>query len=253
MLFPEVDFLTRFARAAAAGFEAVEYPFPYDHSAARLAEVHGLHGLSVALFNLPPGDWAAGERGIACLPDRRGEFQAGVGRALEYAQVLGCAQLNCLAGAAPGVSFDRAMQTLVDNLSFASRELGAHGVRLVVEPINLRDMPGFFLNTSRQALELIEAVAPLPLWLQYDVYHMQIMEGDLVATLERVLPRIAHVQIADVPGRHEPGTGEIHYPFVLRRLEELGYQGWVGCEYRPLGSTEEGLEWLRQYRAAGRG
>lgn len=249
MLFPETGFLDRFACAAAEGFQGIEYPFPYGYPAARLLEPLQRYGLSQVLFNLPPGDWAAGERGIACLPDRKNEFQDGVGQALHYAEALGCRQINCLAGTAPGVDPERARETLLDNLRFASRELSARGIRLLVEPINQRDMPGFCLSTSRQAEAVIEAVAPLPLWLQYDVYHMQIMEGDLAPTLERLLSRIAHLQIADTPGRHEPGTGEIHYPFVFGHLERLGYSGWVGCEYRPLGSTHDGLSWLRQYRA----
>jgi hydroxypyruvate isomerase len=248
MLFGEVGFLERFERARRAGFEGVEYPFPYEHAKAELAEGLARSGLQQVLFNLPPGDFARGERGIACQPDRRGEFQEGVGRALEYAEALGCRQLNCLAGLARGVERSIAEQTLVDNLRFASRALGARGIRLLVEPINTRDMPGFFLNDSRQALALIEAVAPEPLWLQYDVYHMQIMQGDLARTLEAALPRIAHVQIADNPGRHEPGTGEINYPFLFGHLERLGYTGWVGCEYIPLGGTEAGLGWFEPYR-----
>jgi hydroxypyruvate isomerase len=248
MLFVEVPFLERFERARSAGFVGVEYPFPYDHPKQELAERLARHGLTQVLFNLPPGDFARGERGIACLPDRIGEFQDGVGRALEYAAALGCRQINCLAGIGTGLERARAEQTLVDNLKFASRALAAQGVRLLVEPINTRDMPGFLLNDSRQALALIEAVAPEPLWLQYDVYHMQIMQGDLAFTLEAALPHIAHVQIADNPGRHEPGTGEINYPFLFRHLERLGYTGWIGCEYKPLASTEAGLGWLAPYR-----
>jgi hydroxypyruvate isomerase len=250
MLFPEVDFYGRFSCAAAAGFTAVEYPFPYAYPGHRLSEALEQHGLSQVLFNLPPGDWDAGERGIACLPDRRGEFQDGVGRALEYARALGCGKLNCLAGAATGVDRDTAEATLRDNLCFAARALDDCGVQLLIEPINTRDMPGFLLNTSRHAIELIEALSPLPLWLQYDVYHMQIMEGDLAPTLERYLSHIGHIQIADTPGRHEPGSGEIHYPFLFRHLERLGYEGYVGCEYHPATSTAAGLEWLRQYRAS---
>jgi hydroxypyruvate isomerase len=255
MLFREVAFLDRFERARGAGFEAVEFPFPYDHPKHALAERLAAHGLALVLHNLPAGDWANGERGIACLPDRRGEFRDGVGLALDYAQELGCTRLNCLAGTAHGLSRDVALDTLVDNLRFAAAELGKAGVQLLVEPINTRDMPGFFLNTSAQALELIEAVGSPNLWLQYDVYHMQVMRGDLARDLERCLPQIGHVQIADNPGRHEPGTGEIHYSFVLDWLERLGYGGWVGCEYHPLTTTEAGLGWLSAYRrdAAARG
>lgn len=255
MLFGEVAFLDRFARARAAGFEAVEFPFPYDHPQHVLAEQLSAQGLSLVLHNLPPGDWAAGERGLACQPDRRGEFRDGVGLALDYARALGCTRLNCLAGTAHRLSHAVAFDTLVDNLGFAAAELGKAGVELLVEPINTRDMPGFFLNTSAQALALLDAVGSPNLLLQYDVYHMQVMQGDLARDIERCLPRVAHVQIADNPGRHEPGTGEIHYPFVLGWLERLGYTGWVGCEYHPLTTTEAGLAWLEPYRrgAAARG
>lgn len=248
MLFGEVAFLNRFERARAAGFEAVEYPFPYAHPKEALAEQLSAHGLTLVLHNLPPGDFAKGERGIACQPDRRGEFRDGVGLALEYARALGCTRLNCLAGAAPGLSHAVAIDTLVENLRFAAAELARAGVQLLVEPINTRDMPGFFLNTSGQALALIEAAAASNLWLQYDVYHMQVMQGDLARDIERCLPRVAHVQIADNPGRHEPGTGEIHYPFLLAWLEHIGYAGWVGCEYHPATSTEASLEWIAAYR-----
>ena len=248
MLFGEVPFLDRFARARAAGFEGVEFPFPYDHPAEAIAERLAAARLEVVLHNLPPGDWARGERGIACRPDRRGEFRDGVGLALEYARALGCKRLNCLAGNADGLSHSVALETLVENLRFAAEELGRAGVRLLVEPINTRDMPGFFLNTSRQALSVIEAAVSNNLWLQYDVYHMQVMQGDLARDIERCLPKIAHVQIADNPGRHEPGTGEINYPFVLGWLDRLGYTGWVGAEYHPATTTEAGLGWFDSYR-----
>jgi hydroxypyruvate isomerase len=248
MLFAEVPFLERFARARAAGFHGVEFPFPYDHPREAIAEQLAAARVEVVLHNLPPGDWARGERGIACRPDRRGEFRDGVGRALEYARALGCTRLNCLAGSADGLSDAVAVDTLVENLRFAANELGKAGVRLLVEPINTRDMPGFFLNTSRQALSVMEMVASPNLWLQYDVYHMQVMQGDLARDIERCLPRVAHVQIADNPGRHEPGTGEINYPFVLGWLDRLGYTGWVGAEYHPATTTEAGLGWLTPYR-----
>jgi hydroxypyruvate isomerase len=248
MLFGEVAFLGRFARARAAGFDAVEFPFPYEHPKEALAEQLAAQGLTLVLHNLPPGDWANGERGLACQPDRQSEFRDGVGLALDYARALGCTRLNCVAGTARGLSHARAFDTLVDNLRFAAAELGKAGVQLLVEPINTRDMPGFFLNTSAQALALIDAVGSPNLWLQYDVYHMQVMQGDLARDIERCLPRVAHVQIADNPGRHEPGTGEIHYPFVLGCLERLGYTGWVGCEYHPLTTTEAGLGWLAAHR-----
>jgi hydroxypyruvate isomerase len=248
MLFDDEPFLHRFGRARAAGFDAVEFPFPYGHPPEAIAERLSEQNLTLVLHNLPPGDWAKGERGIACQPDRREEFRDGVGLALEYARALGCKRLNCLAGTAPGLSHGVALDTLVDNLRFAAAELARAGIALLIEPINTRDMPGFFLSSSAQALAVIEAVGSPNLWLQYDVYHMQVMQGDLARDIERCLPKVAHVQIADNPGRHEPGTGEIHYPFVLAWLERLGYTGWVGCEYHPETTTEAGLAWLSAYR-----
>jgi len=247
MLFGEVEFLDRFAAAADAGFSGVEYGVPYAHPKEQLAALLDRHRLTQALFNLPAGDPARDERGIACHPDRREEFQDGVGLAIEYARALRCAQVNCLAGLQPNISDDLARETLIDNLRFAARELGKAGVRLLIEAINTRDMPGFFLSRSAQACSLLDAVGSENLWLQYDVYHMQIMEGDLTQTIRARLPRIAHFQIADNPGRHEPGTGEIHFPYLLREIERLGYTGWIGCEYRPKGSTREGLGWLEPY------
>jgi hydroxypyruvate isomerase len=248
MLFTEVDFLERFAAAKQAGFSGVEYPFPYTYEVEQLRARLEAQGLTQVLLNLPPGDWEHGERGIACQPERRGEFQDGVGRGLQYARSLGCTMLNCLAGSAPGLAPERAFQTLVDNLKFAARELAAAGVRLLIEPINTRDMPGFFLCHSAQALAVCEAVGSPNLWLQYDIYHMQVMEGDLTATIEKCLERIAHFQVADNPGRHEPGSGEIAYPFLLRQLERWGYAGWIGCEYRPHTTTLAGLSWLDPFR-----
>ena len=250
MLFGEVEFLDRFGAAAQAGFRGVEYLFPYPWPAAQLRERLQRHGLEQVLFNLPAGDWAKGERGIACAPDRTGEFQDGVGRALEYAKALGCARLNCLAGIAPaGVPDELVRRTFTANLAFAAAKLGAAGVRLLIEPVNTRDIPGFWLCRSAQALSIIDQVGSPNLGLQYDAYHMQIMEGDLARTMEANLARIGHVQIADNPGRHEPGTGEIHYPFLFAHLDRIGYSGWVGCEYRPAASTEAGLGWLAPWRA----
>ncbi|SDN62730.1 hydroxypyruvate isomerase [Halomonas shengliensis] len=245
MLFTEVDFLDRFAAAARAGFKGVEYLFPYDHPAEEIRRRLEDNGLEQVLFNLPAGDWAAGERGIACHPDRVEEFREGVERAIAYARVLGNTQVNCLAGIQPeGVGDDQARQTLVENLRFAADRLAAEGILLIAEPINTRDIPGFFLNRTEQALAIFDEVGSDNLKLQYDIYHMQIMEGDLAPTIEKYFDRIAHVQIADNPGRHEPGTGEIHYPFLFAHLDRLGYQGWVGAEYKPAGRTEEGLGWL---------
>jgi hydroxypyruvate isomerase len=206
------------------------------------------HGLSVVLHNLPAGNWAAGDRGIACLPDRVEIFRAGVERAVSYASALGCAQLNCLAGILPpGVGETTARRTLVENLRWAAPRLADRGIRLLVEPLNTRDVPGFFLSSTAAAQAVIEAADVGNLFLQFDVYHMEIMEGGVGATIERRLPLIGHIQIADVPGRHEPGTGAINFPDLLARIDRLGYAGAVGCEYNPLGRTEDGLDWARPY------
>lgn len=244
-LFTETEFMTRFARAAAAGFTGVEFMSPYEHSPALLCRQLAEHGLELVLFNLPAGDWAAGERGIAALPGREAEFRDGVRRAAELARTLGCRRVNALAGIPPADADPEAVRaTLRDNLRWAAPRLAEAGVALLVEPINSRvDMPGFWLDTPRKALDLIAEVAVDNLWLQYDVYHAQVMEGDLARTIEASLGRIAHLQIADHPGRHEPGTGEIHYPYLFALLDRLGYSGWVGCEYRPRGLSEEGLGW----------
>jgi len=245
MLFTEVDFLDRFQAAAEAGFKGVEYLFPYDFEAAEIRRRLEDNGLEQVLFNLPAGDWAAGERGIACHPDRIAEFREGVERAIAYARVLGNTQVNCLAGIKPeGTSDAEARQTLVGNLRYAADKLADAGILLIAEPINTRDIPGFFLNRTEQALQVFDEVASDNLKLQYDIYHMQIMEGDLAPTIETHFDRIAHVQIADNPGRHEPGTGEINYPFLFAHLDRLGYQGWIGAEYKPAGRTQEGLGWL---------
>ncbi len=248
MLFNEVDFLDRFAAAAAAGFRAVEYLFPYDYDKDRLAEKLAENGLSQVLHNLPAGDWAAGERGIACLADRVGEFQDGVGRAIDYASALGCPRVNCLAGLAPdGADPDALRQTFIENLRFAAQEFEKVDIILLTEPINTRDIPGFFLNRSDQALAIIAEAGSANLKLQYDVYHMQIMEGDLAPTIERNLAVIGHMQIADTPGRHEPGSGEIDYGFLFDFIDECGYDAWIGCEYKPRTTTEAGLDWLTPY------
>ncbi|WP_296251743.1 hydroxypyruvate isomerase [Pseudomonas sp. UBA4194] len=247
MLFTEQDFLSRFAAAAKAGFTGVEYLFPYDYELADLKAQLDAHGLTQVLFNLPAGDWAKGERGIACHPDRVEEFRAGVDRAIAYAQVLGNTQINCLAGITPtGVDDGLVRKTLVNNLAYAADRLGGAGIRLIMEAINTRDIPGFYLNTTAQALEIQEQVGSSNLGLQYDIYHMQVMEGDLARTLTTHLAQIDHVQLADNPGRHEPGTGEINYRFLFEHLDRIGYQGWVGCEYKPLTTTEAGLGWMKQ-------
>jgi hydroxypyruvate isomerase len=249
MLWNELDFLERFGAAARAGFRGVECHFPYSHPPQELAERLHRHGLAQVLFNLPAGDWARGERGIACHPGRVGEFQEGVGRAVDYAAALGCRQVNCLAGIPPPSASPEAVhRTLVDNLRFAAGRLADAGIRLLVEAINTRDMPGFTLCRTAQALALLEEVGSSNLLLQYDAYHMQVMEGDLATTLEKNVARIAHVQIADNPGRHEPGTGEINYRFLFGHLDRIGYQGWVGCEYKPSTTTDAGLGWMAPWR-----
>lgn len=251
-LFNDVEFIERFGRAAAAGFKGVEYMFPYAWDAAELARrLHDAQLVQV-LHNLPAGDWEAGERGIACIPGREAEFRAGVEKGIEYARTLGCGQLNCLAGVAPaGVPDTEVRATFRENLHHAARRLGENGIRLLIEPINSRvDIPGFWLDTSQKALVLMDEMREQNLWLQFDIYHAQIMEGDLARRIETGLPRIAHFQIADNPGRHEPGTGEINYPYLFGLLDRLGYKGWVGCEYRPLAGTEEGLGWMPASRAS---
>jgi len=246
-LFSEVDFLDRFAAAAAAGFRAVEFHEPYEYESARLADLLRRQGLELVLFNLPMG--GDGEAGIACLPDRVNEFADGVGRAIEYAKALGCAQANCLAGIAPaGASRGILVDTMLRNLEFAAREFGRHGLRVLVEPLNARDVPGFLLTGSTDVVALLETVGSPNLLLQYDIYHAQIMEGDIAATIGRLLPRIGHVQFSDNPGRHEPGTGELNFRFLFDRLDALGYRGWVGAEYRPSRSTLESLAWFASYR-----
>lgn len=249
-LFHEAPFPERFERAARAGFRGVEYMFPYDWPAAQVREWLDRHRLVQVLHNLPAGDWAAGERGIACHPGREGEFQDSVGLALDYARALDCRRLNCLAGIPPAGADPRAVRaTLVSNLRFAAREARAAGVRLLVEPINSRrDMPGFWLDSSAKAEALIAEVEGAPLGLQYDLYHMQVMEGDLAPTIARLLPLIGHMQFADTPGRHEPGTGELSFDFLFEHIDALGYRGWIGAEYRPRSGTDSSLGWFERWR-----
>jgi len=247
-LFADLPFLDRFGAAAAAGFRAVECPAPYDHDPREIARRLADLGLIQALFNLPAGDWDAGERGLAILPGRVRDFRDGVASALDYAEALGCERLNCLAEIAPADADRETLEaTLIDNLAFAADAAARRGVRHLIEPINTRDMPGFFLNRTDEALKLIERVGSENLWLQADVYHMQIMKGDLARRLQAAAPRIAHVQIADNPGRREPGTGEINYRFLLPWIDSLGYQGWVGCEYWPTTTFEAGLGWMSAF------
>ncbi len=248
MLYNEHAFLDRFAAAAKDGFTGVEFLFPYDFAKDELAARLKEHGLTQALHNLPAGDWAGGERGIACHPDRVEEFRAGVAKGIEYATALGCKQLNCLAGKAPaGVPDAELRRTFVENLRYAAPELAKAGIKLLAEPVNNRDIPGFYLNYSAQAISILDEVGSDNLYLQYDFYHTQIMEGDLTTTFRRLKSRIAHVQIADNPGRNEPGTGEINYPFIFGMLDAEGYEGWIGCEYKPAAATTAGLGWFAPY------
>lgn len=246
MLFTELPFLDRFDAAARAGFQAVEFLFPYAFEASDIKARLDANGLQLVLHNLPAGDWDAGERGIACHPDRVEEFRAGVERAIAYAQTLGVKQLNCLVGKAPaGVPESVLRETLVANLRHAAARLKAAGLRLLVEPINNYDIPGFYLSRTQQALDLLDEVGADNAFVQYDIYHAQRTEGELAATLQKHLARIGHVQLADNPGRNEPGTGEINYAFLFRHLDRIGYDGWVGCEYKPASTTEAGLGWLK--------
>jgi hydroxypyruvate isomerase len=243
-MFADLPFLERFGAARAAGFDAVEFLFPYafepDQIVARLERFQ----LQLVLHNMPPGDWANGERGMACDPRRIGEFEDSVGQALDYAQELGVHQLHCMAGKVhAAVAPERAHDTYVRNVRFAAEACRQHGIKLLIEPINTFDIPGYFLTGTRQAAAIIAEVAASNLFLQYDIYHMQRMEGELANTLRAQSPLIGHIQLADVPGRHEPGTGEINFPFLFKLLDEMGYSGWIGCEYTPLGDTVAGLHW----------
>ena len=247
MLFTEYYFLDRFKAAADAGFKGVEYLFPYNRDANELTELLEKNNLKQVLFNLPAGDWRAGDRGISCDPERINEFREGVDMAIEYANALGCEQCNALAGLLPeGVSPEQAHETLVANLKYAADRMQTAGVRLVAEAINTRDMPGFFLKSSAQGFALVDEVNSSNFGFQYDCYHMQIMEGNLSATIAANLDKIKHIQIADTPGRHEPGSGEINYRFLLKYLDEIRYNGWVGCEYIPEAYTKDGLGWSKE-------
>jgi len=248
MMFNEVPFLERFDAAAKAGFTAVEFLFPYEHPATELRARLAANGLTQVLFNLPPGDWGAGERGIACLPGRQAEFRDGVRRGLDYAAALGCRLVHCMAGLAPaGVARETAAALYVANLAWAAEQATAAGVRLAIEPINHRDMPRYLLHTVEQGAAIAEALGPDRVGLQFDIYHCQITEGDLSRRMERFMPVIAHMQAADVPDRHEPGTGEIGWDFLFPRIDGLGYQGWIGLEYRPAGETVAGLAWRQRF------
>jgi hydroxypyruvate isomerase len=268
MLYNEHPFLDRFAAAAADGFQAVEYLFPYDFTAPELAQRLADHGLQQVLFNAPPGDWNAGERGLACLPGRQAEFRAGLQRALDYAHTLACPRIHVMAGLAPqGADRAELQRTYEDNLAWAAQQAQAAGRTLLIEPINPRDIPGFFLNRQDEAHRIVQAIGSPHLKVQMDLYHCQIVEGDVAMKLRQYLPtgRVGHIQIAGVPQRHEPDLGELHHPYLFEVIDELsaalgksGWDGWVGCEYRPArgtapGATSQGLGWLRAWRARAAG
>lgn len=260
MLYPEIDFLDRFAAAAADGFDAVEYLFPYDHMPEVLAGLLHTHGLAQVLFNAPPGDWAAGERGLACLPGREQEFRDGLDKALAYAKALQCPRIHVMAGLVPASAGPvQVRATYLANLAWAAQRAAVQGCDILIEPINPRDMPGFFLSRQDQAHAIVQEVGAPNLKVQMDLYHVQIVEGDLATKLRQYLPtgRVGHLQIAGVPQRHEPNIGEINYTYLFEVIDEVsqacGWQGWVGCEYRPrLGSqpqgTSIGLQWLHSER-----
>ena len=247
MMFNEVDFLDRFGAAGKAGFKGVEFLFPYDHDPAEIRRRLDANGLQQVLFNAPPGHWSQGERGTASLPGRQAEFQDGIKRALDYAAVLGNQLLHVMAGIPAGVPPVTAAAIYAANLSWAAEHATKAGIRLVIEPINHRDMPGFYLNTMAQGAAIAEALGPDRVGLQFDIYHCQVTEGDVTKRMAAFMPVIAHMQIADVPGRNEPGTGELGWDFIFRQIDSLGYTGWVGCEYRPAGETITGLAWRNRY------
>ena len=251
LLFKEHAFLDRFEAASRAGFKYVEYQFPYDFEMHEIAKRASDAGVQVVLHNIPSGNAAMGDRGIACLPGRQPEFRDGVARAIEYAMSAGCARLNCLAGVSGGaVEQEPFRATFVENVAFAAGELAKAGLSLMIEPINTRTVPGFFLSGSAQAVALLEESGAANAYVQYDLFHMQIMEGDIAKTIERLLPRIGHIQIADVPDRHEPGTGELNFPWLLAHIDRLGYGGAIGCEYNPATDTLAGLAWAAPYLKA---
>ena len=248
MMYTEVPFLERFGACAADGFRAVEFLFPYEHPAQAIRDELDRHGLQQVLFNAPPGSFEAGERGIAGLPGRRDEFQQGIDQAIEYAKVLGCPRVHVMAGLLKRESeFTAQRELYVDNLGWAARKLGDAGLTMLIEPINTRDIPGYLLNTQADAHAIVERIGASNLKVQMDLYHCQIVEGDVAMKIRKHLSGVGHIQIAGVPQRHEPNIGELNYPYLFDLLDELGYEGWIGCEYRPKGRTSDGLGWLRPY------
>ena len=247
-LFPDLPFLDRFAVAAKAGFAAVEYASPYEYPAADLRARLADNGLQQVLINSPAGDRARGERGFACLPGRERDFRDGVALALDYAGALGCKLVHVMAGVPPAdLPYDTTLALYAQNIAWAGERAQTAEIRLTIEPLNPHDAPGYLLRTQEQGAAVVEAVGRDRIGLQFDLYHCQTAQGNVTARLQALMPVIAHMQLADVPGRHEPGTGEIGWDFVLRRIDELGYRGWIGCEYNPAGDTIEGLAWRRRF------
>jgi len=250
MMYADSHFRDRFDRAAASGFDAVEFLFPYDYTPAEITAAARASGVKVVLFNTVPGDWAKGERGLAALPGREKEFLDGVAKALDYATAVGCPRIHAMAGLVPeGVDREEMGRVYRDNLAKAAAMAAKASVDVVIEPINTRDIPGFFLNRTEEAAAVIADVGAPNLKIQFDIYHRQIMQGDLARAIAEHLPLIGHMQIADNPGRHEPGTGEINYPFLFGEIDRLGFDGFIGCEYKPKGDTEAGLGWFAPYKS----
>lgn len=245
MMFSEHDFLDRFGAASAAGFEAVEFLFPYDHPASDIGDVISMHGLDVSVFNLSPGDWQAGERGLGCLADRREEFEASVEAAIVYAEATGTQRCHVMAGNPGDVPLHAARSVFIQNLHHAADRFETAGLELLIEPLNGRDMPGYLLSSTDMAVEILLELDRPNAGLQFDIYHHQINHGDVVRSLEEHLPLVRHIQIAGVPHRHEPDFGELNYAHIFERLDALGYEGWIGCEYRPRAGTLEGLGWMK--------
>lgn len=249
MMFQEFDFLNRFEAAAKAGFTAVEFLIPYDHPAEDISQKLTEHKLELKLFNMAQGDWASGERGMAALPNRQDEFKQSVDQALYYALALKCPQLHCMSGIVPnGASREECTQIYIENLKYLGRKAAPLGIHIMVEAINAVDIPNFLVNNQEQSLNIVQHVGLENVKMQFDIYHCQMAQGSVATRLTKFLPYIGHVQIADVPGRHEPGTGEINFPFLLKHLDDIGYKGWVGCEYIPQSGTLDGLKWLDDYK-----
>ena len=245
MMFNEVPFLERFKVAAEAGFSAVEFLFPYEYSPEEVAGKAKNAGVQIVLFNMPAGNWAAGERGLTGLPGREQDFRDGVAKAVTYAKALGVPRLHAMAGIAPaGADLAACRATLIANLKYAAAELAKENITLLLEAINQRDMPGFLVSTQKDSAAICEAVGAPNIKMQMDLYHMQVMEGNLATTLKRYAQMCGHIQIAGCPERNEPDTGEVRYEYLFTMLDAIGYQGWLGCEYRPAGKTNEGLRWL---------